>query len=185
LRGAALLLLFTLSACDSSPATRGSPTTAPTHDAPPPVDSARAPLPASVTATAAAPAPGGALAGTWEGRYEAKKGSVGLPPKVKDKALEADDGRVAAGAGTVTLTVTADGELRGTGSGALGACTFTGKIEDGTLRATMSPEDPRAPGAMTGILVGALKGDAIQGEIKAAGRDGTLVREAAIELKKK
>ncbi len=50
--------------------------------------------------------------GTWEGRYDAKKGSVVLPPKVKDAARQKDDGKQVTGAGTVTPTIEASGELK-------------------------------------------------------------------------
>jgi hypothetical protein len=125
------------------------------------------------------------MAGTWEGRYEAKKGSVSLPPKVKDKALAADEGKTAVGPGTLELVIGPDGELHGKGRGALGACTLIGKAEEGTVRATLNPDDPRADGAMTGVFVGVRKGDVIRGEIHVAGPDATMVREASIELKRK
>jgi hypothetical protein len=48
---------------------------------------------ASASASASAAAAPGTLTGAWEGRYEAKKGTIELPPKVKDKARAADDGK--------------------------------------------------------------------------------------------
>jgi hypothetical protein len=123
--------------------------------------------------------------GAWSGKYDAKKGSVTLPPKVKDKALAADDGKASSGAGTVDLTVSEGGELKGKASGALGACTLVGRAEDGMIRATVNPDDPRAPNAMTGVLVGKLTGDKIVGELRVAGPDATVVRESKIELTKK
>ena len=137
--------------------------------------------------TSAAPptGEGESLAGVWEGHFEAKKGSVSLPPKVKDKALAADEGKAAVGPGTVELVIGPKGELRGTARGALGACTLSGRAEEGMVRATLNPDDPRDPGAMTGVLVGVRKGDVIRGEIHVAGPDATMVREAAVELKRK
>lgn len=151
-------------------------------------DSAAAPGSAAapaISASAAAPKGESDLAGTWEGAYEAKKGVISLPPKVKDKALAADDGKKASGAGTIEITIADTGEVKGSGKGALGVSTITGKIEETMLRATLLPEDPRAPGAMTGVLVGTRKGDVIKAEIHAAGPDATVVREASFELKKK
>ena len=150
---------------------------------------------AAVTATATAgPKPSaGATAsasanpaeGIWEGTYNAKKGSVVLPPKVKDPVREKDDGKAATGPGTVTLTIGASGELRGTAQGALGAATLVGTVEDDMIRASVSPDDPRAPSAMTGVLLGKLKDGVIRAELRAAGRDATVVRESLVELKRK
>jgi hypothetical protein len=110
-----------------------------------------------------------------------------MPPKVKDKARGGDDGKAMAGAGKVELTVSAEGDVRGKASGALGDATLTGKFDEavGALRASWLPDDPTAPNAMTGVLIGFLKGDVIAAEIRVAGPDATLVRESKIELKHK
>ena len=134
------------------------------------------------TSTSAAPE---ALAGTWEGSYEAKKGSVALPSGVKDKIRAKDDGKVATGPGKVTVVVDASGGVTGKGEGALGKFTLSGKAEDRTLRATVLPEDPQTANAMTGVLICMLNDGAMKGEIRAAGPDANLVREATVELKKK
>lgn len=182
-----LALCLLLAACESKPSPPDKePPPRPT--APPQASAAAAastPASAALPAVSAAPAAASPLAGTWEGSYDAKKGTVSLPPKVKDKGLAADDGKSATGAGTIEITVTDGGAIRGKGKGALGACTITGKAEEGMIRASINPDDPRDAGAMTGVLVGILKGDVIRGEIRVAGRDATVVRESPIELKKK
>lgn len=126
------------------------------------------------------------LAGAWRGSYDAKKGSVEMPAKVKDKPRASDDGKAMAGPGKVELEVAADGNVRGKASGALGEATLSGKLDDaaGVLRASWFPVDPSAPNAMTGVLIGLIKEGAIQAEIRVAGPDATLVREAKIELKR-
>jgi hypothetical protein len=128
-----------------------------------------------------------AFIGNWQGGYDARKGVVELPPKVKDKVRGGDDGKAMAGAGKVELTISADGDVRGKASGALGDATLTGKIDEGAaaLRASWFPDDPGSPNAMTGVLIGLLKGDVIAAEIRVAGPDAMLVREAKIELKRK
>jgi hypothetical protein len=108
-----------------------------------------------------------------------------LPPKVKDALRQKDDGKTATGAGTVMLTIEPSGELRGTAKGALGAAALVGKVEDGLIRASVLPDDPKAPDAMTGILVGKLKDGAIQAELRVASPDAILVRESAVELKRR
>jgi hypothetical protein len=91
------------------------------------------------------------------------------------------------GAGKVELTISADGDVRGKASGALGNATLTGRADEGSaaLRASWFPDDPTAPNAMTGVLIGFLKGGVVAAEIRVAGPDATLVRESKIELKRK
>ncbi|WP_437633101.1 hypothetical protein [Sorangium sp. So ce854] len=187
------IALFLLAACEEGPPRQ----TEPERPAPPaPQANASATPPAAGAAATEPPdagAPGEvgdtqgtpAWQGTWEGRYDAKKGSVELPPKVKDAVRKKDDGKVATGAGAVTVTIEPSGDLKGTLKGALGDATLVGKIEDGMVRASVFPEDPRAPNAMTGVLVGKLKDDVIQAELRVAGPDAVLVRESPVELKKK
>jgi hypothetical protein len=174
-------LFLAIAACDAPPARTDPP--APSAGA---QASASAPKIASAAPSASAPAvPADPFAGTWEGRFEAKKGSVTLPAKVKDKALAADDGKAAVGEGKVEITIGPRGEVRGRASGALGACTLSGKAEEGALRVRLEPEDPRADGAMSGVLLGTFEGELIKGEIQVSGPDATRVRTAAVELKRK
>lgn len=145
---------------------------------------ASAPTLASASSSAAAPAQP-AMAGSWEGRYDAKKAEIALPPKVKDKSWGKDDGKLASGAGTIKLEISPAGDISGRGSGALGDVTLTGKVEDTMVRASVMPVDRAASPSMSGVLVGLIKGDAIQATIKVAGPDATIVRESAIELRRK
>jgi len=127
----------------------------------------------------------GALEGTWEGRYDAKKGTVGVPPGVKDKTWVTDDGKSVIGPGTISITVTSAGEVTGKGKGALGDSTLTGKAEGTTVRTSLLPDDPTTPQAMTGAMVAMLKDGVLRGEIRVAGPNATVVRESPIELKRK
>ncbi len=195
LRGSAvalsLLVLATLS-CDNKP------------DVPPPGPPPLPPLPpaaasgaaSAVEAGSAARAAASALpasseastAGTWEGSYDASKGAVVLPDKVKDKTRTTDDGKRMVGPGKVELTVTAAGDVRGKATGALGEARLTGKLVDeggGFLRASWYPEDAAKPNAMTGVLYGPMKDGVISAMIRVAGPDAVLVRESKIELKKR
>ncbi|WP_437723244.1 hypothetical protein [Sorangium sp. So ce861] len=194
-RGGAPALLLSLAiallaACEESPPRPGEPeqrAPPPTAaSAPPAASSAAAELPdAGPPGDVGAPTGAPAWQGTWEGGYDAKKGSVVMPAKVKDAVRQKDDGKQATGPGTVTLTIEPNGELKGTAKGALGDATLVGKVEDGMVRASVFPEDPRAPSAMTGILVGELKENLIAGRIRVTGPDAMLVRESPVELKKK
>jgi hypothetical protein len=152
------------------------------------IDSARG-EPTSASAAAASSksptADTGSLSGTWEGEYHAKKGSVEMPSKVKDATRVADDGKASTGAGTVSLTISPDGEIRGTAKGALGDATLRGQADASAVRASVSPDNPSAPSAMTGVLVGMVKDGTIQAQLRVSGPDATVVREADFELKRK
>jgi hypothetical protein len=148
-----------------------------------PGPAAAAPAPSTTVATSAE-APTG-LTGEWEGHYDAKKGAVLLPPRVKDVALDKDDGKKLAGKGTLSITVDPAGKIIGKNRGALGPGLVTGRVDDGIVRASINPEDPTAPNAMTGVFVALQKGEALVGEIRVAGPDATVVREAPITLTRK
>jgi hypothetical protein len=133
--------------------------------------------------SAAIRAPGDPV-GTWTGRYDAKKASVALPAKLKDKGLASDDGKTAVGQGAIELSILADGDIRGKTSGALGAGAITGRLDGATIRAVVRPDDPQAPNAMTGIFVGERKGDIFACDLHVAGPDATMIRESTVELKR-
>ncbi len=187
-----LVLTAALLGCNPAP---DQPRDAP-HPLPPASSSAAAPpasaAPLAIThdissaldSGAASPAPG-ELEGAWEGHYEARKGTLTLPPKVKDKALATDDGKTAAGRGSIDLVILPGGDIRGKMNGALGAAAITGKVEGAMIRAVVRPDDPLAPNAMTGIFIGQRKGETIACEVHVAGPDGTMIRESTVELTRK
>ena len=143
---------------------------------------------AGPAASAALAAPGEtSLAGTWEGSYDARKGAVVLPDRVKDKTRGNDDGKLMSGPGKVELTVAPGGEVRGKATGALGEARLTGKLDEAGayLSASWYPEDATKPNAMTGVLLGPIKDGVITAMIRVAGPDAVLVREAKVELKKR
>ena len=141
------------------------------------------PLP--VSGSASPPAAPAEIEGAWEGHYDAKKATVTLPSKVKDKGIAADDGKAAAGRGPIDLVILAGGDVRGKVSGALGAGGISGKVDGAMIRATVQPDDPLAPNAMAGIFLGQRKGETIVGELHVAGPDATVIREAIVELIRK
>ncbi|MEZ4300289.1 MAG: hypothetical protein R3B70_35415 [Polyangiaceae bacterium] len=139
----------------------------------------------SASTTSADPGALAALAGAWEAAYDAKKGRVGMPPGVPDPARAADDGKSSSGPGTVAITISESGDVTGKSEGALGKASIRGKIDGKMLRASFVPDDPLAPRAMTGVLVGILKGDVFQTEIRVAGPDALIVRQANFDLTRK
>ncbi len=108
-----------------------------------------------------------------------------MPSGVKDDARNAEDGKAASGPGLVLLEIAPNGDVTGKSQGALGPAGVRGKIDGKTLRASFVPDDPISPRAMTGVLIGVVKGDLIQAELRVAGPDALVVRQANFDLKKK
>lgn len=148
----------------------------------PPSLGASSPAPSPLSAPPVAP---GGWAGSWVGSYDARKGAVLLPAKVKDKGIAADDGKSAVGQGSIEMAILPGGDIRGKLSGALGAGTIIGRVDGATIRAAVSPDDPQAANAMTGIFIGEGKGPVLVCELRVAGPDATVIREATVELKRK
>jgi len=191
--GALLLLVLSALGCDNKPdlPSKGPPPLPPrpTAAASGAASAVEVGSAAPAASLAAQPAPSEAsAAGTWEGSYDARKGAVVLPDRVKDKTRTTDDGKLMVGPGKVELTVTAAGDVRGKATGALGEARLTGKLVDdggGALRVSWYPEDATRPNAMTGVLYGPWKDGVITAMIRVAGPDAVLVRESKIELKKR
>jgi hypothetical protein len=178
--------LVLLAGCEDAPRPPAQDPIPPRETATAASTSASAPTSASAaTSSSAAATAQSSLTGSWEGRYDAKKLDIPLPPKVPDKSWGKDNGKVASGAGTIKLEISPAGDISGRGSGALGESTLTGKVEDTMVRASIMPVDRSASPSMSGVLIGLIKGDAIQATIKVAGPDATIVRESAIELRRR
>jgi hypothetical protein len=109
-----------------------------------------------------------------------------VPENVKDTMREKDDGKTSIGPGKVQLSVSPEGDVTGSWTGALGKDVLHGKVEIDNgrtmLRATALSDDPTARDAMSGILVGELKADAFQAEIHVSAGDAVTVREASFDL---
>ena len=108
-----------------------------------------------------------------------------MPSGVRDDARNAEDGKQSSGPGLVHIEIAASGDVTGKSQGALGAAGIRGKIDGKMLRASFVPDDPLSPRAMTGVLIGVVKGDLIQAELRVAGPDALVVRQANFDLKKK
>jgi hypothetical protein len=154
-----------------------------------PVASAAASGAASAAGSAAArPASDGA-AETWKGAFKAKPSSIELS---KDAAADVkvwakDPGTELVGDGTLTLQITGSGNRRavkGEGSGALGDLVIVGEISDNELRARVDAKNPNDPNAVTGVLQGTVKGDAIESTLRVSNRNANRVREADFKLTK-
>lgn len=188
---AAVVLAVVAAGCDDGPGlppgiTATEPAPEPSPDPSATTSSAPTADPADAGSDAAASAAAlEALAGKWEGAYDAKKGRVAMPSGIKDEARTAEDGKVSSGPGLVQLEIQPNGDVTGKSQGSLGPAGVRGKLDGKTLRASFVPDDPLAPRAMTGVLIGIVKGDVIAAELRVAGPDAFIVRQANFDLKKK
>ncbi len=151
---------------------------APAHDAPLAPSAAAVPASASAAAPLAKAKPW--FAGGFAGQYEAKQ----QPVDVKVGAVrewKSDDGTQSSGPGKLTLQIADDGLVDGDSEGALGASHVSGKVEEDTLRAQLSPNDETG---LRGVLVASRDGDGFKGSIEASTGDSLRVRQATVELKK-
>jgi hypothetical protein len=121
--------------------------------------------------------------GSWIGSYETAKGKVDVPAGVSYPIWTKDDGTLHSGKGTVELTVAADGVVSGKVDGALGALTVAGVVESDWLRAGLTPAKPDGVNLMTGVLIGEVKGSQIDGSLRLANHDGSVVRVGKLTLK--
>ena len=120
------------------------------------------------------------FAGGFSGQYEAKL----APVEIKVGAVKewaADDGKLASGAGKLSLQIDDDGLVDGTSEGALGAGHVSGRVEADTLRVQLLPSDDTG---LHGVLVASRDGEGFKGSIQASSGDSLRVRQATVELKK-
>ncbi len=193
---AALVLMGLGVGCDPSG-------TAPTTDSVAPGGAEPTMTNASGTASASAAAPLHPQTGHWAAEFKAVRGDISIPRGVPYKWWDGDDGVAATGMGKVLLEISREGAVTGSAEGALGQLVVRGAIEDGTLRAGLFPfpspdkpstdkptadeptaDEPTAEGgeAMSGVLVGVVVGDAIEGELRVSSHDAALVRHADVRL---
>jgi hypothetical protein len=172
-----------LASCKSkvTPA-EGDPQTAP---AAPASQAERAAPGAAATPGTPAPRP---LA--FEGSYEAQAGTMFIPregdvPNAAEWAgtkFRSDDAGVGRGAGTLALSIDADGRISGEGSGALGAFTLTGQRTGDRARGTLRGG---APDFFFGTFDLTIAGDAATGTASASDGEARVVRTLTVTLRAK
>ncbi|MEJ7733754.1 MAG: hypothetical protein WKG00_31735 [Polyangiaceae bacterium] len=142
--------------------------------------------PSASAAGSAAVGPQGlnALAGTWSGAYDARKGEIAQPDGVKDKHWKKDEGKTNVGAGTLTVRIGPDGVVEGEAKGPLGAQVLEGNTDGKVVGLRVRPKDPLASDGFSGTLVALPKDGALKGELKVAGPTADVIRHSTIELKK-
>ena len=124
------------------------------------------------------------LVGRWAGSYHARRVSIEMPRGLPAGAWQHDDGTLGSGDGRIELVVRTDSELRGAVTGALGDLEIRGMVDGDSVHAGISPKEPLADPAMSGILVGQREGQEIIGELRVSSQDGSLVRFSPVRLRR-
>lgn len=157
-----LSLLGLASACQGSPKSEPAPVAS-----------------VAVAAPSASAAPSkGWFVGPWQGAFVAQLFRMEMASGgVKDWQL--DDGKLASGEGKLSLSVSDDGQVSGSASGALGDLAVTGRVEDD--RAALSLASAQADG-FHGVLLATRAPEGMKGSLSASSADSLRVRRAEVTL---
>ncbi len=179
-RCSVLLFLGLVAACDASSGGSGQTTSQPSASPSAAQSGDRSTAASAVPSGSAAIALG--HAGRWKATYRAAKAEVAVPKDAPSRTWADDDGTAATGEGSVELSIAPDGAVKGRAKGPLGEQHIRGVFDGKTLRAGLTPVDPEAELAMSGVLVGSPQGKEIAAQLRVSSRDATIVRAATVQL---
>jgi len=157
----ALLLPLLLVACQKAPKADATPVAS-----------------ASAIASASAAPARAWYEGAWQGSFQAELRRIEVAPGGV-KEWKSDDGKHASGPGTLKLSVSADGTVDGTASGALGELLVTGHANGDRLALTLTPAEPDG---FHGFAVASQTADGLQGTLNASSADSLQARQAKLTL---
>lgn len=150
-------------------------------------DSKSAPPPSPPAASAAAAhdasagSPKVGAAQTFVGKYVTTAGTLYIPTE-KDfsSAKFKNDESKMLGEGALKMTVEPTGRVTGESEGGpLGAAVLEGNVADGTMTAQVRRKDPADQG-LTGTMVAKVAGDKVDGAMKLAESNASVVRTATV-----
>lgn len=122
--------------------------------------------------------------GSWSGVYEARKHDPLAGRNAgQQMAWIKDSGKSFAGPGLLEAVIDAEGNVSGTGSGALGGWRLGGRASDKWVHITVQPQQDTGP-AFAGTATGSIEKSQIVLELRLASADGHLIRSATATLKK-
>jgi hypothetical protein len=136
--------------------------------------------------TTGAKATGGAA--KYEGKYTATAGALYIPSDNKDYTgvkQAKDEGTKMVGDGTLTLDLDGEGRLTGAfESGPAESSLIDGTVADGNVAGTVRVKNAREDG-LHGSLVGKIAGDTIEGTMKLADSNASVLRDVKFTVTKK
>jgi hypothetical protein len=118
--------------------------------------------------------------GTWQGAYQAELHRIELKAGGV-KEWKKDDGALASGPGTLTLSAAPDGSVTGSAKGSLGEHQVSGRIEGETAALSLSPTSPEG---FHGVLMASKTAEGLKGTLQASSGDSLQVRKANVTLTK-
>ena len=108
-----------------------------------------------------------------------------LDPKLGGiKEWQKDPGQPGTGAGTLKVSIDAQGQAEAQTDGALGRLQGTGAVEGDSLRVRLTPVESD-PSGFSGLLNASREGDGWVGNLRASSGDSKVVRSADVKLEKK
>jgi hypothetical protein len=141
---------------------------------------------AAPSASAASKPVGGAA--KYDGKYTATPAALYIPSDNKDYTgvkQAKDEGTKMVGDGTLTLDVDGEGRVTGTfESGPAQGSLVDGTVADGNVSGTVRVKTAGEDG-LHGSLVGKMAGDAIEGTMKLADSNASVLRDVKFSAKKK
>ena len=161
----------------------------PKPDAAAPVTSSSiSPQASAAPSASASAAPAKGAAAKYEGKYTATPGALHIPSENKDYAgvkQAKDEGTKMVGDGTLTLDVDGEGRVTGTfDSGPAQGSVLDGTVADGNVAGTVRVKSAGEDG-LHGSLVGKMAGDSIEGTMKLADSNASVLRDVKFSAKKK
>lgn len=145
--------------------------------APPPSEAApNASAAASATPVASAATPRAWFEGPWQGSFQAELSRVELAVGGV-KEWKQDDGKRASGPGTLKLLIGPDGAVTGTGSGALGELTASGRADGDRVALSLSSAEPDG---FHGVVLASQTPEGMRGTLNASSADSLQVRKADV-----
>jgi hypothetical protein len=183
MRAACVLLALPLAlgaAACSKPSESGGPS--PTASASATTTASAVPPSApSAVLSATQPAAGGA-ASAWSGTYKSAAATLTVVPAYKKQPWSDTKSTEGIGDGAVTLAIEPGGRVSGSVEGPLGPATVDGILAAGKVSASVRRKDPTDHG-FTGILVGDVAADHIDGTMSVSLGQASVLRTATFTLK--
>jgi hypothetical protein len=173
----ALPLALGAAACSKASDSGGAPPAASAS-----ATSAASAVPAAPSAVLSATQPaGGATALAWRGSYKSAAATLTVVPAYKKQPWSDTKSTEGIGDGALTLAIEG-GRVSGSVEGPLGPATVDGVLADGKVSASVRRKDPTDHG-FTGILVGDVAADHIDGTMSVSLGQASVLRTATFTLK--
>jgi len=121
--------------------------------------------------------------GKWSGKFKTEAYRIDMTPAQGAVAeWSKDAGKTGVGEVTLELEMTADGDVSGTGDGALGKMVADGHVSGDDVRVRLSTPTAEAASAFSGVLLAAHSGGTLKGKLQVSTGDSLLVRRAEVSL---